>query len=224
MQATAIIVAAGRSERFGGAVPKQFRNLCGRPMLAWTVSRFEEADSIDRIVIVVAEDQLLFTGQQVIDPHRFLKVRTITKGGATRRESVRNGLESLPISTKLVAIHDAARPLVSPSDINRVVERAAQERAAMLAVPIPDTVKRVKDGYVIGTLDRQTLYHAQTPQVFQYDLIMSAHRELADTAVTDDAELIEKRGFKVAVVEPTGPNLKVTTREDIQVAEIFLKG
>ena len=224
MQATALIVAAGKSERFGGAVPKQFKNLCGKPLLAWTISRFEAAESIDRIVLVVAEEHLLFAGKNVVDPYNFLKVRKIVKGGERRQESVRLGLQALPVSTKLVAIHDGARPLVGPDDIDRAVALAAKERAAMLAVPATDTMKRVREGYVIGTLDRETMYCAQTPQVFQYDLIFEAHRQYADKDVTDDAELVEKNGFKVAVIEPLLPNPKITTQHDMTFADALLAG
>jgi len=223
MKTYALIVAAGRSERCGGPTPKQFRFLSGRPLLAWTISRFEAANSIDKIVVVVAEDALIYTGKMVVDPYGFKKVEKIVIGGETRRESVFNGLKSLPISTGLVAIQDGARPLTSPTDIDRVVDTAAHERAAMLAVPSTDTVKRVKDGFIINTLDRRTLYLAQTPQVFQYDLILTAHKEYqAGEDVTDDASLLEARGFKVKVVEPTRTNLKVTTSEDLLLAETLI--
>jgi len=224
MRAYAIIVAAGRSERFGGAVPKQFQALCGRPLLSWTVSRFEAAASVGQIVVVVAEDHLLYTGRKVVEPYSFSKVIKIVKGGETRQESVLRGLESLPFSTRLVAIHDGARALVSPSDIDRVVEVAATERAAMLAVPAADTVKRVRDGFIINTLERDSLYLAQTPQVFQYDLILAAHQEASDQfSATDDASLVEAKGFKVRFVEPERPNIKVTTKQDLFIAEALLR-
>ncbi|HUV30368.1 MAG TPA: 2-C-methyl-D-erythritol 4-phosphate cytidylyltransferase [Acidobacteriota bacterium] len=224
MNVTALIVAAGKSERFGGAAPKQFRELCGRPLLTWTISRFETASSIDRIVLVVSEEHLLFAGEKVVDPYGFSKVIKIVKGGDTRQESVRLGLESLPVSTRFVAIHDGARPVVSPRDIDRVVEAATVDRAAMLALPAGDTVKRVRDKLVISTLDRDSLYLAQTPQVFQYDLIVSAHREFSESdAATDDAALVERKGFKVRVVEPESPNIKVTTPEDLVAASAFLQ-
>jgi 2-C-methyl-D-erythritol 4-phosphate cytidylyltransferase len=217
-------VAAGRSERFGGTAPKQFREVCGRPLLAWAVDRFEKAGSIDRVVLVVAEDYLLFASEKIVDLFGFRKVAKIVKGGITRRESVLNGLEALPISTELVAIHDGARPLTAPDDIDAVVSVAATDRAAILAVRAADTVKRSREGYILSTLERDALYLAQTPQVFQYDLIMAAHREAAGDAldVTDDAVLIEARGYKVRIVEPSSLNLKVTTPQDMQLAEAVL--
>ncbi|MEW6049494.1 MAG: 2-C-methyl-D-erythritol 4-phosphate cytidylyltransferase [Candidatus Zixiibacteriota bacterium] len=223
MDTVALIVAAGRASRFGGAVPKQFRELGDRPLLAWTISRFEAAQSITKIVLVVAEEHLLYTSQKIVDPYGFTKVFKIVIGGESRQESVLKGLRSLPFSTPFVAIHDGARPLVTPTDIDRVVAAAIKERAAMLAAPATDTVKRVRDGFVLSTLDRDSLFLAQTPQVFQYDLILQAHMEAADrTIATDDASLVESRGFKVCVVEPTGPNPKVTTTEDFQYVETLL--
>lgn len=236
MKNTAIIVAAGASLRFGGDLPKQFKPVCGRPLLAWTIERFENADSIKDVIVVVAEEQLLYTSESVVDRFGFSKVSKIVIGGSTRPESVYNGLSSLPISTNYVAIHDGARPLTSPNDINSTVELAIKERAAILAAPVTDTIKRTADRFILSTVDRSSLYHAQTPQVFQYDLIMAAYKEYMGeggdrdkgaasaerTEVTDDASLIEARGFKVAVIEPTAINLKVTTGKDLKVLEAIL--
>jgi len=224
MKTVALIVAGGSSVRFGGETPKQFREVAGRPLLSWTISRFEQASKVDQIFVVVAEEYLLHTGQRVIDPYGFPKVTKVVIGGAERQESVRRGLEALPISTSLVAIHDGARPLTRPSDIDRVVELAAKERAAMLASPITDAVKRVREGFVLASIDRGGLYGAQTPQVFQYDLILAAHREAADSEkpFADDSSVVEARGFKVCVVEPSGPNMKVTTRDDLKIVEALL--
>ncbi|MEA2031744.1 MAG: 2-C-methyl-D-erythritol 4-phosphate cytidylyltransferase, partial [candidate division Zixibacteria bacterium] len=208
MKVGAVIVAAGSSVRFDGEVPKQFREVYGRPLLSWTISRFQQCERIGRIVVVVGEDYLIHVAEKVVDPYDFNKVMNIVKGGATRQESVYRGLSALSISTEYVAIHDGARPLVETADIDRVLDVAIRDRAAILAEPIVDTVKRTAEGYVIATLDRAGLYGAQTPQVFQYDLIMEAHKSLAngefESAPTDDAQLIEERGFKVRIVEPTG--------------------
>lgn len=206
-------------------MPKQFREVAGRPLLAWTISRFQAAQGIERIIVVVPEEFLLHTSERVIDPYGFDKVIKIVIGGAERQESVRRGLEALPISTKFAAIHDGARPLTRPEDIDLTVEAAASDRAAILAGPVTDTVKRVEGSFVIATLDRRRLYGAQTPQVFQYDLIMEAHRETVkeETAYTDDASMVEARGFKVKVVEPSGPNFKVTTQDDLVLAGLILE-
>ena len=225
MKTVALIVAGGSSARFGGEIPKQFLNLGGKPLLSQTIDKFQKAESIDQIVVVVAEEYLLYTSEKIIDPFGFDKVIKIVKGGESRRESVLNGLESLPISTKFVAIHDAARPLLSVDDINRTVETAKTERAAILAQKSVDTIKRTAGQFIIGTLDRNQLYQAQTPQVFQYDLIIDAHREFdgSDADATDDAYLIEQRGFKVKIVESSSPNFKVTTKTDFKLAEMLIR-
>jgi 2-C-methyl-D-erythritol 4-phosphate cytidylyltransferase len=220
MKTIALIVAGGRGIRFGGEIPKQFRSLWDRPLLSWTIQQFEEAKRVDEIVIVVPEDYLLYTNEKVVNPYSFRKIGKVVIGGETRAESVRSGLNALPISTKFVAIHDGARPLVSSGDINRVIEMAQKERAAILARPISDTVKRVEGDFIISTLDRTKLFSAETPQVFQYDLIMSAHKSAFNIAnVTDDALLIEQLGFKVRTVIPEKINLKITTEEDLILAK-----
>jgi len=226
MKTVAVIVAAGRSERFGGPVPKQFHEIAGRPVLAWTIQRFEAATSIDSILLVVGEDQLLYIGEKVIDPFGYTKVTKIVPGGASRQESVLNGLARLPVSTELVAIHDGARPLTNPADIDAVVAVAERDGAAMLATRVTDTIKRARDSYVLSTLDRSELFLAQTPQVFGYDLIIEAHRRAAEEGHkgTDDAALIETSGFKVRLVESQYPNQKVTTREDLMLVSTFFAG
>ena len=211
--------------RFGGEVPKQYVKISGRPLLSWTIERFEKSQVIEDIVVVAHEDYLLYVSQNVIDPYNFHKVRKIVSGGETRQESVLKGLRSLSKSTKLVAIHDGARPLVSEKDINAVVAEASRTGAAMLATPASDTVKRVKDGYIIATLNREWIYLAQTPQVFRYDLILKAHEEAAldtDLSVTDDASLAEAAGLKVRIVKSTGPNFKVTSKDDLRLIETLI--
>jgi 2-C-methyl-D-erythritol 4-phosphate cytidylyltransferase len=230
MKTCALIVAAGASRRLAGAVPKQFRDICGRPLVAWTISRFEKAVSVDEIVLVVPEEHLLYANEKVVNPFGFVKVTKIVPGGESRRESVLKGLERLPISTGLVAIHDGARPFVLPEDIDRVVALAGTEKAAILAIRATDTVKRAEQGYIFATLSRESLFLAQTPQVFGYDMIITAHRELAakadsgdDLGFTDDASIIEARGFKIRIVEPRHPNMKVTTADDLEVAKLILE-
>ncbi len=228
MKTVALIVAGGKSVRLEGEVPKQFRTICGKPMLTWSIEAFEKTPSIDQIVVVVPEEYMIYTSEKVIDPYHFDKVNKVVAGGETRRESVYNGLNAIPSSTDLVAIHDGARPLITVRDIEKVLKAARKDRAAIVAVRATDTVKRVRDSFIISTLDRDSLYLAQTPQVFQYDLIMETHRALAASEdrdkVTDDASMVEKRGFKVKTVEPSSLNLKVTTSDDLLLAEAIMKG
>lgn len=226
MSVYAIIVAGGNSVRYGGDVPKQFQEICGRPMLTWTIDKFEKASSIDNIILVAPEDYLVYVSENVVDPFGFDKVTKIVTGGKNRQESVYNGLKALPVSTKFVVIHDGARPLVKTEDIDRVVEIAKEENSAILATHVADTVKKVIDSNIITTVNREQLYNAQTPQVFQFDLIMEAHNELSknnELILTDDAQLIENRGITVKIVESTGINLKITTRQDMQVAEAIIE-
>ncbi len=226
MRTAAIIVAAGSGNRFGGEVPKQFRNINGKPLLSWAIQKFEQAQAIDDIIVVTSEDYLLYVSENVIDAFDFKKVSKIVIGGESRQESVYKGLKALPISTQFVAIHDGARVLIKPEDINKVVETAKQEKAAIIASKATDTIKRSKENFIISTVDRSDIYYAQTPQVFQYDLITEAHRQAIENNkidFTDDASLIEQRGFKVKLVEPTGLNIKVTTAEDLQIVEALLK-
>ena len=206
-------------------MPKQFQEVCGRALLSWTISRFEAASTVDETVLVVAEEFLVFAQENVVDPFDFHKVTKIVAGGETRQESVRLGLSALPKSTGLVAIHDGARPLILPSDIDRVIRAAAGESAAMLACPIDDTVKKVRSGRVVSTVDREFLHCAQTPQVFEYNAIKELHEAAATGSVlTDDAGLAESKGLKVTVVEPEGHNIKVTTQRDLKLVEMILKG
>lgn len=224
-----IIVAAGKSERFGDALPKQFQKICGKPLLSWTIEKLEQASSIDKIVVVVAEEYQLLTTQSVVDPCRFHKVAKVVSGGDTRQESVYNGLKALPESAGLVAIHDGVRPLVNSEDIDKVVHLAEENSAAILAVPVSDTVKKVKGARIETTLNREEIWLAQTPQVFEYNLIFEAHRKLAEgkpgsKAPTDDAGLVEQMGVKVTIVEPSSLNLKVTTPDDLSYVESVLQG
>ncbi len=224
MNTVALIVAGGSGQRFGGDIPKQFEIFAGQPLLAWTISRFEKASTIDSIVIVCAEDFLLHVNNQIVNQFGFKKVFKIVPGGSSRTESVQKGLASLPISTGFVAIHDGARPLVKPSDIDLTVLEARNSRAAILGQPATDTIKRAKAGMIISTLDRKTLFMAQTPQVFQYDLIIEAYKKgmKSDSEITDDASLVEAYGFKVKAVTATGVNPKLTTPADDQFIRFML--
>lgn len=194
-------------------------------MLSWTISRFEAASNVDEIILVVAEDYLLCAGETVVDPFCFKKVIRIVSGGDSRTESVYAGLKALPPSTSFVAIHDGDRPITCPDEIDRVIECAKTNGAAILASPVADTVKRVDDSRIVATLNRDSLYLAETPQVFQYDMILEAHRKGAEEGrqATDDAGLFEALSFGVTVVESTSPNLKVTLKSDLTIVEALLK-
>lgn len=218
-------MAAGSGSRFGGDTPKQFVEVAGRPLLSWTLAAFEAADSIHTIVVVGAEDNLTWLAADVIDPYDLPKVTKLIAGGETRQESVFRGLQALPESTELVAIHDGARAAIHPADIEAVVAAAKSSGAAMLVQPAIDTVKRVADEIIVGTIDRRTIGLAQTPQVFRYRMILQAHQAAADHGVvTDDAALVEGDGAsRIRAVTPGFPNLKVTSRRDLVILEAILR-
>lgn len=223
-KATAIIVAGGAGARFGGDIPKQYTLVAGKPLLSWTISRFEQAESIDRIVIVVAEEFLLHVNNRIVNPGGFAKVLKIVPGGESRMGSVYRGILSLPISTRYVAIHDAVRPLIRPTEIDWVVAEAVRERAAILGRPVAETVKRVREGLILATLDRNNLFLAETPQAFQYDLIREAYKIGMEKKLqaTDDSILVESLGFKVQLVQSGFPNPKVTKPEDLEFIKMML--
>ncbi|MDP9237315.1 MAG: 2-C-methyl-D-erythritol 4-phosphate cytidylyltransferase [Chloroflexota bacterium] len=217
----AIIVAAGRSERMGG-VDKIFAPLMGRPLLAWTLGAFKSCDDIDEVIVVSAPVAVQRV-QAFVREWRFGKVTAVVAGGATRQDSVRAGLD-FASEAALVAVHDAARPLVTPELISAGVALARESGAALCAIPAFETLKEV-DGdppVVAATLDRSRIWLAQTPQVFDRKLLVDAHAR-ASTAATDDAALVEATGHAVRIYEGARSNLKVTTPEDLLIAEALLR-
>ncbi|MFA4836737.1 MAG: 2-C-methyl-D-erythritol 4-phosphate cytidylyltransferase [Dehalococcoidia bacterium] len=215
-----IIVAAGQSRRMNG-LDKVFADLGGRPLLARALDTFQESAVVDEIVVVLSE-QNMERGQRLLDEYGWSKVRALCPGGPRRQDSVKEGLKRL-IDCLWVAIHDGARPL-APSDlIDRGLAEAKDSGAAAAAVPVKDTIKAVAtDGFVQSTLPRDTLWAVQTPQVFRFDLINQAHDQIAED-VTDDAMMVERLGHKVKLYMGSYENIKVTTPDDLALAEIILR-
>ncbi len=220
---TAIVVAAGSSTRMG--VPKQFLTLGDRPVIAHTLAAFEKSASINEIVLVARPDDI-DTLRELAREYAITKLSAIVPGGDTRRLSVANGVRACSPQTAILAIHDGARPLVSQNGISAVVEAAKTGGAAALAVRVKDTIKVADaNGVVVSTPDRATLWSVQTPQVFGRDLYLRA-MEFADAnalEVTDDCQMVEAVGFPIRLVEGEYTNLKITTPEDIRVAEGWLR-
>ena len=217
--AGAIIVAAGAGTRMEG-VDKVFAPLRGEPLIAHTVRAFERCPAVETIVLVVA-GPLLAEMSRLVDQQGWQKAQTVTVGGPRRQDSVVLGLRVLA-PCEWVVVHDGARPLVHPDLIAKGLEVAADGGAAIAAVPVKDTVKVVgTEGQVQATLDRSTLWQAQTPQVFRRDLLERAHREVAED-VTDDAAMVEGLGMPVRVFLGSYENIKVTTPEDLLMAEALL--
>lgn len=218
----AIIVAAGRSERMGG-MDKVHAPLAGRPLIAWTIAAFQRCDGIGAIVVVAAPERVARM-EALVASWRFTKVRAVVAGGDARQDSVRNGLDAAP-AAPLIAVHDGARPLVTPEQIAACVALARAHGAAICAAPARDTVKDVDAGdppAVARTHERGRTWLAQTPQVFRRDTLARAHAA-ASSSATDDAALVEALGERVAICETPYWNLKVTTPEDLAIAESLLR-
>ena len=220
---SAIIVAAGSGTRFGSKIPKQFLEIGGKPLLIHTIEKFDVCSPIDEIILILSADEIE-KFSPILAQFNFNKpVKTIV-GGATRAESVRNGINSLDAGkVEIVAVHDGARPLVSVEEIAETVEKAMVIGAACLAAKVTDTIKEVRDGKIIGTIDRENLRRALTPQAFRFDILRQAFSpENFDETATDECFLVEKLGHEIAYIEGSAKNIKITTREDFLLAESFL--
>jgi 2-C-methyl-D-erythritol 4-phosphate cytidylyltransferase len=220
----AIIVAAGRGTRAGGGEPKQFRALAGIPLIIHTLRRFEACAAVDEIVLVapVAETTL----HVATDGVELKKLARVVEGGATRTQSVWHGLESLNTEeVEIVAVHDGARPFVTPAEIERTMRAAAEWGAAVLCAPVADTIKMCEGGRIAHTPPRESLRRALTPQCFRYELLRRAYERarLEGIEATDDSALVEMLGAHVAVIEGDTRNIKITRPEDFALAEILLK-
>ena len=221
LRCSAVVPAAGSSTRMGK--DKLLLPLGEQPVLLHTLRALDACPYITEIVVVTREELIVPTGQLCRDA-ALDKVRKVIVGGATRSHSVLAGLGELSPDAELAAIHDGARPLVSQAVLEAVIRRASECGAAAPAVPVKDTVKRARDGLVTATLDRAELRAVQTPQVFQVDLIKTAlQKALEDGAeLTDDCAAVERLGIGVALTEGDYCNLKLTTPEDLAVAEALL--
>ncbi|AEG58566.1 2-C-methyl-D-erythritol 4-phosphate cytidylyltransferase [Desulforamulus ruminis] len=221
----AVIPAAGIGSRMGSGIKKQYLMLGNMPILARTIRAMEDNPEIQGIVLVVGPGEEAYCRDYILAGKAFSKVMAVVPGGDHRQSSVYNGLSFLPGETQLVLIHDGARPLVQPGEISRVIEAAREVGAAALAVPLKDTVKVVDcRGWVQSTPPRESLWAVQTPQVFRYGIIMEAHRKAREAGLlaTDDCALVEFLGGPVKLVAGSYENIKITTPEDLVLAEAFL--
>jgi 2-C-methyl-D-erythritol 4-phosphate cytidylyltransferase len=223
---SAIIAAAGSSKRMQGQ-DKLWLPLAGRLTLARAIDVFDASPLIDRIVLVLNAERLA-EAEQLCRQEGWQKIVGIVAGGERRQDSVRLGLDALArINPRCdwVMIHDGARPLVTHTILEAGLEAARQHQAAIAAVPVKDTIKHIQHGFVTATIDRSQHVAIQTPQVFSFPLIHSAHHApAAQEDVTDDAALLERLGHRVAIFPGSYSNIKITTLEDVQIAEAFLKG
>lgn len=222
MEALAILVAAGRGERMGAGHPKAFLALAGQPLLLKAAEAFEAAASVAAIVVVVPADRV-GAAREMLAP--IAKLRNVVAGGARRQDSVLEGLKQAPEGFDgVVLVHDAARPFVDVSLIDAVARAALESGAAVPVLPLVDTVKRVRDGRVLATLDRSELGAAQTPQGFRLPLLARAYEEAFRDRVTltDEAMAVERLGEPVVAVPGSNRNRKITTPEDLAWAEDLL--
>ena len=219
---TAIIVAAGGSRRMG--FDKLFATIVGSPVIAHTIGAFERAGSVGEIIVIGREDRLDEI-KAIVRDENFKKVRSIVPGGKHRQDSVRAGLDHLAAGAKYVAVHDAARPLITPEQIECVLEQCRMHAAASLAEPISDTLKYAdSEFFVTGPVDRHQLYAMQTPQVFERTLIEDAYRAVyaENVSVTDEVSAVERLGRKVILVPNKDLNFKITYPRDLALAEFVI--
>lgn len=225
MKIEVVIAAGGKGERFGNNQPKQFCSIAGKPILNWTLDRFEKCLLVEDIILVVpqnmqekAKDKLFLSG--------YKKIKTIVGGGEERIDSVFQGLMRVDEDTEIVLIHDAVRPLVSTSLIESVIQKTQVFGAVVPGVRAKETVKEAdEDNLVAKTLPRERIYLIQTPQGFKFELIKTAHQQAKSLKwrANDDATLVEKMGIPVKIIPGEESNIKITTSFDFQIAEILLK-
>lgn len=221
---SAIIVAAGRSERMGGKVDKAFLSLGNKPVIAYSLMAFEACADVDSIVLVVKKDQVI-AAQGMAKMFGCRKVRAIVAGGSCRQASVRNGLKEIDPDSTVVCVHDGARPCVTPAIISETIKSAKRNGSGIAAHRIVDTVKLVEKGQVVSsTLDRNKIWTVQTPQTFKLDILNKAFdkADINDERITDEASAVELIGEKVHLVPCIYPNIKITVAEDIQIAAKLL--
>jgi 2-C-methyl-D-erythritol 4-phosphate cytidylyltransferase len=227
---TAILPAAGMGTRMGGETPKQFLELDGAPLLLHTLRRLASCDAFSEIILATRADEVQRIEERCRQ-EKFRQVIRVVKGGATRQESVAAALAYVTDDTELVAVHDAVRPFVTREQVSRVIEEARKRGAAILGIPAMDTVKEVKRSslpqdvaLIIGTIPRERIVLAQTPQVFRTKLLKEAFAKAVADGVnaSDEAGLVERLGHDVHVVHGTERNIKITKPSDMELARFYL--
>lgn len=222
---TAIFPAAGASRRMGGGVNKNFLELMGEPILIRTLKTFSQVKRVNFLIVVVAA-QAVETVEKLLGAEKNLKPWRVVVGGSERQYSIANGLKLLPDAAQIILVHDAARPLISARIINEVIDAAEKFGGAIAAVPSKDTIKVVDaEGFVRYTPPRRELVSVQTPQGFRREILLQAYAqaEAENFLGTDDASLVERLGAKIKIVTGSYDNIKITTPEDLSVAESFLR-
>ena len=222
---SAVIVAAGLGKRMKAQINKQYLLLKDKPILAYTIEKFENNDLVDEIIIVTKQDEKLYCKENVVDLYGFKKVKAIVTGGAERQDSVYSGLKSCDSETDIVLIHDGVRPFIKTKEIDDIITQTIKTSACVTGVRVKDTIKVVdNENNIIDTPNRENLWLVHTPQSFSYKLILDGHERCKREkwTVTDDSMLIEKLGIKVKMIEGSYDNIKITTPGDLIIAEGIL--
>ncbi|KAB3532414.1 2-C-methyl-D-erythritol 4-phosphate cytidylyltransferase [Alkaliphilus serpentinus] len=217
-----IIVAAGKGKRMDTNINKQYIELKGKPILAHTLEVFEKCEVIDGVIVVVGESEEELCRVEIVDKYTYSKVVEIVVGGQERFDSVSNGIKALPKDCDIVVIHDGARPFVSTDIIKKSIETAEVYGSAIAAVPVKDTIKLVNNMQVEKTLDRKSLWAVQTPQTFKVKLLEEGFNTEFSKEVTDDSTIIEGLGYHPRIIEGSYSNIKITTPEDLLIAEMLI--
>jgi 2-C-methyl-D-erythritol 4-phosphate cytidylyltransferase len=220
-----VIVAGGKGTRMNMDINKQYINIGDKPVLARTVSVFEECPIVNEIILVINEEEIFYCKENIVDKFAFKKIKKLVSGGAERQNSVYKGLMEVNKQSDIVVIHDGARPFINSEIVTNCIEEALEFGAVTAAVPVKDTIKSVSDGFVENTYDRKTLWSIQTPQVFLYDTIIKAHEKAnrENVIATDDTTLTEMMGVKTRIVNGSYDNIKITTREDLVFAKAIIE-
>lgn len=221
MKTIALITAAGKGQRMQSAIPKQYLFLGGKPILAQTLQVFEECPAVDGIYLIAPLDQLDKVQTDIVEKYQFKKILKLVRGGKVRQLSVWNGLQAIRSECSIVIVHDGVRPLIRRQLIEQSITEAKKNGAAVVAVPAKDTVKRITKGNKVQTLPREEIWLAQTPQSFQFSLLMKAYQKAQqeDIIGTDDAFLVELLGHPITMIKGDYSNIKITTPEDLVLAE-----
>ena len=225
-QVMAIIPAAGAGIRMGSRKLKQFIDLGGKPILAVTLSHFQQCSLVDKMVVVVPEDDVDYCNREIVERYEQSKVFKVVAGGKRRQDSVRKGLEAVHNLCKWVLIHDGVRPFVTIELIEKVIKAKEKHRAVITGLPVKETVKELNaQSMVVRSVYRSQLSLVQTPQIFQFEDLYSAHRKAIQDGweeAPDDAFLIEKMGIPVKIIKGEENNIKITTPRDLDIARFLI--
>lgn len=225
---TAVVLAAGRGSRMGSSVHKQYLLIGGKPVLYYSLKQFEDFAGVDEVILVTGKDEMDYCREQIVEKYGLKKVKKIVPGGRERYHSVYEGLRAAS-DCDYVFIHDGARPFLEKAMLERALETVRRTEACVVGMPVKDTIKVAdEEEFGIQTPDRSRLWMVQTPQVFSYGLIRDAYGKLMErelSGITDDAMVLERlTGKRVKLVQGSYRNIKITTPEDLLLAEAFLRG